>query len=152
MLTKDEPIEFVRKKIQDIKIAKFHGEINSPLPLPDNIINTLRTDEDGNILFFTSCNGHYAPHIDKTFYATLEYYHKGNDFYLHIEGKASIIEDEEREFAATSSNYDMILIKLKIVKAEYFENKNIVGATFKETMKNFMTELFFSNAHRQFTF
>ena len=161
MLNKDENLEFLKRKIQELKYAKFSAEINSLLQLPNNIITTLKTDSEGNIWFFTSCNGIYASKMDKSFYASLDYYQKGYDCHLHIDGSATIIEDEENRedilpFVIIDNNnidtHSVVLIKLKIIKAEYFENKQIFTNSIKETINNIFTELFFSNTHKQFHF
>src|SRR5665647_2040618 len=101
MLTKDDNLLFLENKIQQIKMAMFRAEIDSELQLPNNIISTIKTDSDGNIWFFTSCNGEYAKNIDKHFFAYLEYYQKGQDFRLRLSGKASIVEGDSE--AATSA-------------------------------------------------
>ena len=78
-LTKDERLEFLQKKITELRVALFKAEINTELQLPNNIVSTIKADNKGNIWFFSSCNGNYAKNIDKSFYAYLEYYQKGRD-------------------------------------------------------------------------
>ena len=53
----DENLDFLAEKIKDIRIALFKSHINSELQLPNNIIQVLRVEDDGTLLFFTSCNG-----------------------------------------------------------------------------------------------
>ncbi len=160
MQTKTENLEFLKRKVQEVRIAKFSAEINSVLQLPNNIITTLKADDEGHIWFFTSCNGTYASNmVDKSFYASLDYYQKGGDCRLHIDGNAMIIEDENNgqplAFTKKENNftYDLVLIKLTIIKAEYFENKHTIwGHSLKETIRNIYTELFLSSPHKQFNF
>jgi general stress protein 26 len=144
MLTKkseNERLDFLKRKIQEIQLAKFNAEIDSLLQLPNSIITTLKVDDEGNVWFFASCNGTYAPNMDKYFYASLDYYNKETHCRLHIDGRATVIEDEEDilPFHITKhrSNftYNVILIKLKILKAEYYEAKQIT-TSFKETVIN----------------
>ena len=154
MLTKDENLDFLQNKIRNIKSAMFSSEINSELQLPNNIISTLKTDRDGNIWFFTSCNGHYAQNVDRQFYACLDYYQKGGECRLRVNGKASIVENSHYAgFTSVNELPDnMMLIKLKILKAEYFENKHEAQKSLKEKVVNFFTELFIPHSYRSFNF
>lgn len=158
MLTKDNNLLFLENKIQQIKMAMFRAEIDSELQLPNNIISTIKTDSDGNIWFFTSCNGEYAKNIDKHFFAFLEYYQKGQDCRLQLSGKASIVEgDSETETSSaieTNSpiNGSIVLIKFKILHAEYFENKSSVNISMKDKVKTFFTDIFIPHSHRMYDF
>ncbi|MEJ7625491.1 MAG: pyridoxamine 5'-phosphate oxidase family protein [Ferruginibacter sp.] len=153
----DENLVFLKEKIKDIKVALFKSEINSELQLPNNIIQTLKVEDDGTIWFFTSCNGDHAKSIEKTFYAYLDYYKKGTECRLQLSGKANIVDDESDGFL-TMSNYSkstasrLVLVKMKIMQAEYFENKLPQNITWKEKMKGAFNQLFFNPAHRVYDF
>ena len=157
MNNQDEKLGFLQKKIMDIKIAMFRAEMHSGFPLPNNIISTIKADEHGNIWFFTSCNGNYAAHIDQHFYAYLEYYQKGRDARLRISGKASIVKDDTvdddpvmiEDMSKASGN--LILIKLKIMQAEYFENRPVQSPNISNRIKNFFSDLFVPT-HRTYDF
>src|SRR4051812_13878190 len=86
---RDEESLFVKEKIEKIKVALFRAESESVLQLPNNIISTLKVDDEGYIWFFTSCIRSYAPYLDKELDVSLSYYQKGNDC-LRINGKAFI--------------------------------------------------------------
>jgi len=157
MLTKDENLLFLESKIQEIKIAMFKAEINSELQLPNNIVSTIKTDSEGNIWFFTSCNGAYAKNLDKNFFAYLEYYQKGQDFRLRLSGKASIVEGEENDMnssvaTAPIKRGSIVLIKFKIINAEYFEHKPCINVSIKNKVKTFFTDIFIPNSHRMYDF
>ena len=153
----DENLVFLKEKIKEIKIALFKSEINSELQLPNNIIQTLKVEDDGTIWFFTSCSGEHAQSIDRSFYAYLDYYKKGTDCRLQLSGRATIAEDDSETFL-TMSNYSkstanrLVLVKMKIMQAEYFENKLLQNATWKEKMKGAFTHLFFNPSHRVYDF
>jgi general stress protein 26 len=158
MIRKNEHLDFLKKKIQEISLAKFSAHSDSLLQLPNNIITTLKTDNEGNIWFFTSCTGTYARNMDTSFYASLEYYNKESNFRLHIDGKATVVEDKDdmAPFFITKKTdsfiYNIVLIKLKILKAEYHETRQMVTSSFKETVRNIFVGLFYSNAHKQLNF
>ncbi len=157
MLYHDHNLSFIQDKIKDISIALFKSEINSELQLPNNIIQTLKVEDDGHIWFFTSCTGNHAQSIEKSFYAYLDFYKKGTDCRIQLSGKASIIEDNDGEFL-TISNYSkstasrLVLVKMKIMQAEYFENRNSTNHSWKEKLKGAFQHFFFSESHRVYDF
>lgn len=153
----DENLTFLKEKIKDIKVALFKSEMNSELQLPNNIIQTLKVEDDGTIWFFTSCAGDYAKSVDKSFYAYLDYYKKGTECRLQLSGKATIVEDENESFL-NMSNYSkstasrLVLVKMKIMQAEYFENKSLQPVSWKEKMNRAISQLFFNPSHRVYDF
>ncbi|MEO6537616.1 MAG: pyridoxamine 5'-phosphate oxidase family protein [Ferruginibacter sp.] len=153
----DSNLAFLQEKIKDIKIALFKSEMNSELRLPNNIIETLKVEEDGYIWFFTSCSGDYAKSIDRSFYAYLDYYKKGTDCRIQLSGKATIVDDEDGDFL-TISNYSkstagrLVLVKMKIMQAEYFENRQSLNLNWKEKVVGAFNQLFFPDAHRIYDF
>ena len=153
----DENLAFLKEKIKDIKIALFKSEINSELQLPNNIIQALKVEDDGTIWFLTSCTGDHAKSIDKTFYAYLDFYKKGTECRLQLSGRAPIVEDEQESFL-TMSNYSkstadrLVLVKFKIMQAEYFETKLQQNISWKEKMKVAINHLFFNPSHRVYDF
>ncbi len=119
MQPNDTTLSFLKEKIELIKVALFKAEIASVLRLPNNIINTLKVDDDGYIWFYTSCNGMYAHEIDKEFFAYLDYYQKGRDSRLRVSGRTCIVEGCDAD-AASVENSNVLLLKMKIMQAEYF--------------------------------
>ena len=147
---------FLREKIKQIKIAMFKPEKNDVLQLPNNIISTLKVDDEGNVWFFTSQQGNYAQQPD-TFFAYLDYYQKGGDGRLRINGKASIVTDyDEIDFAVRPSVPGMygqiLLLKVKIMQAEYIVSKPAHKIPFKERMKSIFSNMFLAQEQRVFDF
>jgi hypothetical protein len=148
MLTNDEHLEFLQRKIAEIKIALFKAEINEAgVPLPNNIISTFKTDMEGNVWFFTSCNEKFIRDFKKDFHASLDYYQKGGAYRLQLSGRATVIHD-----APGSSQTNVTLVKLKILHAEYFENKLMMASSLKTRVKDFFSKLFLSHNYREFNF
>ena len=151
----DDNLGFLKQKIGSIKIALFKSEFNSELHLPNNIIQTIKVDNDGTVWFFTSCNGDYAKYMDKSFYAYLDYYRKGTDCRLQISGKANIVEDENEELDSDhqKSTYGkLVLVKLKIMQAEFFESRSHITTTWTDKIKNMINHLFPAPTHRVYDF
>lgn len=154
---RDEHLDFIKDKIKEISYALFKSEIKSTLQLPNNIIQTLKVEDDGTVWFLTSCNNDQAKRIDKSFYAYLDYYKKGTDCRLQLGGKATIIDDVEENFVL-KSNYSkniagkLVLVKMKIMQAEYFENKPGSSGSLADKIKQTLYHLFVYNPHRTFDF
>lgn len=153
----DKNLDFLKEKIKDIKIALFKTELNPALQLPNNIIQTLKVDDNGTVWFFTSCNGEHVKYIDKPFYAYLSYQKKGSDCYLQLSGKATLV-NTENEGLFSICNYakgsygKLVLVKLKIMQAEFFENKLFENISWTDRVKNTFTHLFMPPAHRTYNF
>ena len=154
MQTNNEGLLFLKEKIEEIKIALFKADTDSLLQLPNNIISTLKVDEDGHIWFFTSCIKPYAHYIDKELYVSLDYYRKENNCRLLITGKAFIENDcEEIDTGEMKDGFDkMVLLKTKILKAEYFENKPFSKVSVREKIKSVFNFIVTTDDHKMFDF
>ncbi len=152
MAAKDSEIAFIQNKIMDISYAKFSTDLTPEFCLFTNVIKTIKSDSDGNIWFFTSCKGEYAKNINQEFFACLDYYQKGRNFYLRINGKASIAETAPDFADAQIAGNNNILIKCKITKAEYFENEQQYKLSARERLVKYISKLFYSNSHKIFDF
>lgn len=153
----DEHLVFLKEKIKEIKIALFRSETDFELQLPNNIIQTLSVEDDGTLWFFTTCNGCHARFMDKSFYAYLSYYKKDTGCRLQLGGKAIIVNDyTESSFPAendfSKETYTSVLVKMKIMQAEFFENKVIQQVSWPEKIRSVLTDLFMSPVHRVYNF
>lgn len=153
----DRNLSFLKEKINDIKTALFTSELNPELQLPNNIIQTLKVEDDGTIWFFTSCNGDHVENIDAPFYAYLSYQKKGTGCRLQLSGKANLVKNDN-EGLFSISNYTkgsygrLVLVKMKIMQAEFFENIFSENFSWSEKIKNSFTHLFMAPAHRIYNF
>ena len=154
MQTNNEGLLFLKEKIEEIKIALFKADTDSLLQLPNNIISTLKVDEDGYVWFFTSCIKPYAQYIDKELYVSLDYYRKENNCRLLITGKAFIENDcEDVDTDEMKEEFDkMVLLKTKILKAEYFENKPFSKVSIREKIKSVFNFIVTTDDHKMFDF
>jgi len=153
----DRNLDFLKDKIKDIKIALFKTELNPELQLPNNIIQTLKVEDDGTIWFFTSYNGNQVENIDSSFYAYLSYQKKGTNCRLQLSGKACLVKNDDNGLFSicnyAKGNYGkLVLVKLKIMQAEFFENRPFENTSWGEKIKNSFTHLFMPPAHRIYNF
>ena len=155
MQQNDEHLRFVKQKIECIKIAFFIADTESILKLPNNIISTLRVTDDGFIWFFTSYIGEYIQYLDKEFYVSLDYYQKGNNCRLQIKGKAFIIDNDTEEPLGMKDTIErsakMILMKVKILKAEYTVDK-LPRTSIKEKIVSAFHTILSSNQYKVYDF
>ena len=140
MQSGDAGLNFLRSKIEEIRVALFKAEINSVLQLPNNIISTLKVDDEGFIWFYTSCNGKYAPQVDKEFFAYLDYYQKGRDSRLRVGGRACIVEGCGADASSVDSS-NLLLLKMKIMQAEYFGSDAGKQQSWVKKVRTTFTEL-----------
>lgn len=150
-------LAFIKEKINLIQVALFKSEMNSELPLPNNVIQTLRVEDDGTIWFFTTCNQNHARFISKSFYAYLDYYKKDTGCRLKLSGKAHIVDNEyESDFSGSDSfskeGYTSVLVKMKLMQAEFYENKSTTHFSWPEKIKNAFNNLFISPGYKSYHF
>lgn len=153
----DRHLDFIKEKINEMKTALFKTEPDPLLQLPNNIIQTLKVDHEGMVWFFTACNGIAPRLIDRPFFAYLNYHQKGNGGYLQLSGKASIAGYEDQGLFSisqyTKGSYGrLVLVKLKIMQAEFFENSLVENHTWAEKLKHTFSHLFQPAAHRKYNF
>lgn len=120
-------LNFLRRKIQELRSALFFSQNSSLLRIATTITSILKVDELGQIWFFVPRPSQALHEFDREFPVKLEFFRKGKKFFLHITGKAFIVTDPEdinclvydeiRERVADH----MVLIKVKMTKADYFE-------------------------------
>lgn len=147
----NEHLAFLKEKISDLEVALFKSEINSELQLPNNIIQTLKVEDDGTVWFFTSCNGSNAQYFGSSFNAYLNYYKKGTDYRLQISGRATINENDDDELFSMSTYSKkvytrLVLVKLKILQAEFFENRPSANLPWTKKIKSVIHHLFLTPA------
>ncbi|MEO6539351.1 MAG: pyridoxamine 5'-phosphate oxidase family protein [Ferruginibacter sp.] len=152
----DKNLQFLKEKINDIKIALFRSELNPGLQLPNNIVQTLNVDDEGTVWFFTSCNGNHVENIDRPFYAYLSYQKKGTGCRLQVSGKACIVKNDDAGIFSmqdySKGNYGrLVLVKMKIMQAEFFENKPSENISWGGKIKNSFAH-FFMTPHRIYNF
>lgn len=144
MHKRDKKLRFLQKKIGEISLAMFRAETDSLLQFPNNIISPLRTDEEGNVWFFTAYKGEFSKVAETSFPACLEFYRKGVDGRLFTNGLASVIRDDN------SQEPGKILIRFRIVHARYSKNRNRFYNSLKTRISNFFRGLFATPQFQEF--
>jgi hypothetical protein len=118
---------FLRERIQDLKSALFISQNSSLLKMPTTIVSVVKVDLLGQLWFYVTRPQQALHEFDREFPVRLEFFRKGMDFFLHVSGKAFIIDDPEEmnvlveEDVREQANDHLVLIRVAIMKAEYFQ-------------------------------
>jgi general stress protein 26 len=121
-------LPLLRKKIQELKNALFFSENNAVLRMATTIVSIVKVDELGQLWFFVPRPTQALQEFDREFPVRLEFFRKGKGFFLHIKGKAYIVDDPEEvnsllfEELKEQLSPNMVLIKVKMGKVDYFES------------------------------
>ena len=126
----DKILQFIAEKIEDLELAIFYCHSKSPLKIHNTIIQTCKVDPNGCISFFINRPPQLISQFEQEFPAGLNYFKKGKDYSLNIFGKARIINDPEElayetDLTAEEINSALtthILLKVKILKADFYDN------------------------------
>ena len=154
---REEDVKFLVAKVKELKTAIFKPDIYAELQLPANIVQTLKVESNGTIWFFTSCLGTHAQQLERSFYGYLDYHKKGSDCCLKLSGEVTVI-DKDPESLLSMSNYSegiferLVLVKMKIARAEYFESYQSENVSLKEKIKTVFNYLFTDPVSRTYDF
>jgi general stress protein 26 len=128
LMLNNSELRFLQEKIQDLRNALFFSQNTSLLRIATTIVSVLKVDELGQMWFFVSRPQQALHEFDREFPVRLEFFRKGKEFFLHVSGKAYIVTDPEEinglvheEIREQTANH-LVLIKVKMTKADYFES------------------------------
>src|SRR5689334_13472249 len=128
----NQQLNFLQEKIQEIGSAIFFNLSDSVLKLPTSIVTTLKVDDYGYVWFFIQKPRQSLKEFEKEFPVRLDFFRKGKSCFLQVNGKAWMVNDPEEmnayvsipETGETFPVSEMVLVKVKIMKAEYYETKS----------------------------
>jgi hypothetical protein len=127
----NQQLNFLQEKIQEIGSAIFFNLSDSVLKLPTSLVSTLKVDDYGFVWFFVQKPKQYLSQFEQEFPVRLDFFKKGSNCFLQVMGKGWVVTDPEEmnlvealpQEAKQLALYDMVLVKVKIMKAEYYEPK-----------------------------
>ncbi|HEX6334435.1 MAG TPA: pyridoxamine 5'-phosphate oxidase family protein [Flavisolibacter sp.] len=149
-MTTNQQLSFLQEKIQEIGSAIFFNLSNSVLKLPTSIVTTIKVDDFGFIWFFMQKPKQQLNEFDPEFPVRMDFFKKGTSCYLQVSGKGWVVSDPEEmnalevlpEEARRMAMNDMVLVKVKILKAEYFETRTAQRNTWWQSAVNMVTTWF----------
>jgi hypothetical protein len=151
-------LAFLQDKIQEIGSALLYNESSSVLKFPSTIVSAIKVDDVANIWFVASRPEQCLQEFDQEFPSHLQCYRKGKGYYLQITGRARIINDPEEiselidmpEDIKTRALKDLVLIKVKIGSAKYYENPvHLSPTSIKGLFSRFSNWLFGDNLKKE---
>jgi len=126
-----QQLTFLKEKIEEIGSAIFFNLSDSVLKVPTSVVSTLQVDEYGYVWFFVQKPKQTLREFEMEFPARLDFFKKGAGYFLQVMGKGWVVTDPEEingyvtlpEDQKNLANGQMLLVKVKIMKAEYYETR-----------------------------
>lgn len=146
----NQQLSFLQEKIREIGSALFFNLSESVLKLPTSIVSTSRVDDFGYVWFFVQKPQQRLNEFETEFPVRLDFFKKGSGCFLQVNGKGWVVSDpeelnsfesldeEERKLAIS----EMVLVKVKIMRADYYETKTANQLTWWQSAVNTVTTWF----------
>lgn len=129
-MSTNQQLSFLQEKIHEIGSAIFFNLSDSVLKLPTSIVSTLKVDDYGYVWFYMPKPKQELTVFDHEFPVRLDFFKKGASFFLQVSGKGWVVNDPEELNALNLGGSDtgkvindLILVKVKILKGEYYESR-----------------------------
>jgi general stress protein 26 len=156
----NQQLNFLQEKIQEIGSAIFFNLSDSVLKLPTSIVTTLKVDDYGYVWFFIQKPKQNLKEFDNEFPVRLDFFRKGKSCFLQVNGKGWVVTDPEEmnsfvtlpEDAKQLAMNEMVLVKVKITKAEYYETKSTRHSWWQNAVSSVSTWFRHSNNYRPGTY
>lgn len=94
-LENKEALKKLTDLAEEIKVCMF-ATVHEDYAVFSRPMQTIKVDEEGNIWFFTNEYSGKVEDISKDNTVYLMYSHPGQNSYMHVKGKASVITDKEK--------------------------------------------------------
>src|SRR5215213_6940401 len=150
----NQQLSFLQDKIQEIGSAIFFNLSDSVLKLPTSIVSTLKVDDYGFVWFFMPKPKQNLREFDNEFPVRLDFFKKGKSYFLQVTGKGRVVTDPEEmnadvpEDAKQFQLNDMVLVKVKMTKAEYYETRTARASWWQTAISAFTT--WFRNSNNNY--
>ena len=146
----NQQLSFLQEKIREIGSALFFNLSDSLLKLPTSIVTTLKVDDYGFVWFFVQKPMQNLKEFDTEFPVRLDFFRKGSGCFLQVNGKGWVVADPEEmnsfvtlpEDAKKVAMNEMVLVKVKIMRAEYFETKTLAQQSWWQNAMSTVTAWF----------
>ena len=145
---------FLREKIKNLVSAIFFNQSDAVLKLPTSIVRIINVDEYGYVWFFMQKPPQQLNEFEKEFPVKLDFFRKGLDYSLQVTGNGYIVNDPEEIFVITTNidevkkfnPNEMVLIKVKMTRADYFDNITGSKASWLQNAISFLQSWIFPHA------
>jgi len=145
---------FLREKIKNLGSAIFFNQSDAVLKLPTSIVRIIHVDDYGYIWFFIQKPQQRLTEFEKEFPVKLDFFRKGLDYSLQVMGTGSIVNDPEELFIVTTNIEEvrqfnperMVLIKVKMSRADCFDNMSGQKSSWLQNTINLLQSWIFPHA------
>jgi general stress protein 26 len=149
-MASNQQLSFLQEKIREIGSALFFNLSESVLKLPTSIVSTLKVDDYGFVWFFVQKPQQSLKEFENEFPVRLDFFRKGSGCFLQVNGKGWVVTDPEElntfvtlpEDAKRLAMNEMVLVKVKIMRAEYYETRTSVHHSWWQNAVNTVTAWF----------
>ncbi len=153
--TPNQQLHFLQQKIEQIGSAIFFNQSDSVIKLPTSVVNTVKVDDYGYVWFFVSRPGKQMQEFETEFPARMDFFRKGVDYFLQVSGKGWVVTNPEEVTGFYKANADLdtslmadtLLVKIKMLRAEYFETQTRLNASWWQNAVHYFTGWFRSPSH-----
>jgi hypothetical protein len=106
-------------KIENLKTALFSNTSSATMKLPSNIITLFSVKDHSTIWFQIKRPCLDITGIEPIFFARLQFYNRNFNYFIKVEGKATICENEFPETSDNPSAGLNLWIKMNMSKTDY---------------------------------
>ena len=146
----NQQLNFLQEKIREIGSALFFNLSESVLKLPTSIVSTLKVDDYGFVWFFVQKPMQSLKEFEREFPVRLDFFRKGSGCFLQVNGKGWVVTDPEEmnsfitlpEDAKKLAMNEMVLVKVRIMRAEYHEPRTSNSQSWWQNALNTVTTWF----------
>ena len=147
--------KFIRDKIYRLHTAIMYSMSNELIKVPNCLIKLLRMDEEGHMWFQCKAPVVYIQNYEESFPARLHFFRKGFNYFIDVNGSATIIKAPAHdETANMSSENEVLLLKLDVNHIEYAEpqtkRKTRLNEWFEKTYNWIMNHIIFPRNQKSF--
>lgn len=125
----NQQLSFIQTKIEELGSAIFFNLSDAVLKLPTSIITKMKVDDFGYVWFCVQKPNAHLQVFETEFPVRLDFFRKGKEYFLQVEGTGWVVTDPEEMSAAGElcnemvGKNDRVLVKVKIGRAEYHATK-----------------------------
>ncbi len=112
-----ESAEMIKEQIMTLGSALFFTENESLLKLPVHVINNVQIDEQNRIWFLIQRPTQELTEFDQELPAKLDFFKKGQSFYVKVRGTAMIVDNASKIEALSGAGEDtsnLVAVSVKI--------------------------------------
>jgi hypothetical protein len=155
-MLKYTPLPFLQSRILELQHALFFNSGNAVLKISNQVVKAMYVDELGQIWFVVPRPAQSVEQFDREFPARLDFFKKGKQFFVKVAGKAFIVNDPEElnglsvipeETRQQARNKEVVLLKMKIQYADYFETVHDTPGHLLVKIKTQLDKWFFYQQH-----